>query len=484
MNAEEALDVVRTLGDELAKREKDAKQWQDYYDGEQPLKFATDEYRAHFGHQYDGFRDNWCAPVADAVPEMLRFAGLRLPREAAGSARAADAAFARVWDVNEGPGEFSMALTEASIARRAFALVWGEGEDKKTPEITFETPDQAIVAYEPGSRRKRLYGLKMWQQDEKLTYATLYTRDALWKWQKRSSVAGTSRLILPSSVQYGSWQPRQEPEDDSWPIPNPAGVVPLIELPNRPRLNSEPLSEVAGVASMQDAINVIWSYLFTAADFAALPQRVVLGAALPKIPVLDKDGQPISGVFKTAEQILEPVLRNRLLSFQGDSAKIAQWDAADLEVFTKVVEFAVGHVAAQSRTAITRFFTGGNISNVSEGGLKALSEAQTTKAQERSIYYGSALREIAATGYLMIDDANAAAAAREATVEWEDFEVRSESALGDKLLKQKQTGFSFEYIASQVIKDPVELAAEIERHNAEQRMAAEAFNFATPPPGE
>jgi hypothetical protein len=82
-------------------------------------------------------------------------------------------------------------------------------------------------------------------------------------------------------------------EDDTWPMPNPMGMVPMVEFRNSALLDDKPISDLAGVAAMQDAINLVWAYLFNGLDFASLPQRVAMGAERPKIPILDDDGQVI-----------------------------------------------------------------------------------------------------------------------------------------------------------------------------------------------
>jgi hypothetical protein len=258
--------------------------------------------------------------------------------------------------------------------------------------------------------------------------------------------------------------------------------VPIVELPNRPRLRSEPLSEVEGVAAMQDAINALWAYLFTTADFAALPQRVLLGATLPTLPVLDKAGQP-TGAFKPMDPDvwMKAAATRRMLAFEGDQAKIGQWDAADLDAFTKVIEFAVGHVAAQSRTP-AHYFVTGKIANISGDGLTALGQAHISKARERAVYLGSGIRELAVVQYLMRGDKDRANAARLGRVEWCEFETRSLAQTADYALKLRQSEFSFDYIASQVISDPVELADEIARHEQEQAQKAALMEFGPKPP--
>jgi hypothetical protein len=475
--ARQAHNMLTQLSEQLLVRLGDVTRWQDYYDGKQPLKFATEEYRKFFGEQYQGFQDNWCAPVVDTLAEKLTVAGLRIPDSAAPDSdndgdMTADREWARVWAMNEGQEQSSQAFVEGCIARRSFALCWGNNDDPETPDITFESPDEVIVGYEPGSRKNRRAALKQWTDGE-YNYATLYTPTHLWKWEQK--IGSDSRLWTPDINEKARWVPRFVAGDDIWPIPNPAGVVPIVELANRPRLRAQPLSEVQGVAAMQDAINALWSYLFTTADFAALPQRVVLGATLPKLPVLDKDGQP-TGAFKNIdpEVWMRAAASRRMMAFEGEDAKVAQWDAADLEAFTKVIEFAVGHVAAQSRTP-AHYFVTGHISNISGDGLVALGQAHVAKARERAVYLGSGIRELAAIQYLMRDDKARATAARLGRVEWCEFETQSRAQTADYALKLRQSEFSFEYVAGQVITDPVELADEIKRHEAEQ---AEKLKYA------
>lgn len=73
---------------------------------------------------------------------------------------------------------------------------------------------------------------------------------------------------IPGTLGWGGgWKPR-EIADEPWPLPNPLGVVPVVEIMNRPRIGMNPISEIDGVIAMQDAINAMWSYLFANADQA------------------------------------------------------------------------------------------------------------------------------------------------------------------------------------------------------------------------
>lgn len=483
-----ALRMVLELSQQLDNRLGPIQKWQQYYDGDQPLRFATAEYEKHFGSQYQGFADNWCAPVVDTTAEKLTVAGLRLAEAGADAqvdgldsiARTADRDFAKFWQANHCPAQSSQAFTEAGIAKRAFALVWGDGGGTGIPDITFETADEVIVGYEPGSRRLRKAALKRWT-DGSYDFATLYTPDAIWKWQ-RLRPEGSLTNYTPDELRKYQWIIRDMPRGDAARIDNPSGVVPMIELANRPRLKSEPVSDVAGAAAMQDAINAMWAYLFTAADFAAMPQRVVLGALMPQIPILDKDGVP-TGAFRTVDvnEFLKPAMMARMMAFEGSDANISQWDPAKLDVFTNTIEFAVGHLAAQSRTP-AHYFTG-KIVNVPEGALIALAQAHISKVRERAVYHADSIKELGATAYLMLGNKAKATAARGGRVMWEDFEIRPEGQMADLAIKLRQAGFSFPYVAEKFIKDPVELAAEIERHNTEEAAKAAMLEFG-PKPGD
>src|SRR5690606_1675089 len=115
---------------------------------------------------------------------------------------------------------------------------------------------------------------------------------------------------------------------------------------NRPRLKGEPVSEIAGVMPMQDAINLLWAYLFLAADYASMDARVMMSADPPKIPILDSEGKPIGSRPVDMADLRE----KRLLNITGDNARIDSWSAAKLDIFTDTIEIAVGHIAAQTRT--------------------------------------------------------------------------------------------------------------------------------------
>jgi replicative DNA helicase len=132
----------------------------------------------------------------------------------------------------------------------------------------------------------------------------------------------------------------------------------MVELPNRPLLTGSPyirpdegasgnvVSDVSPVIPLQDAVNLLWAQMFTASDFAALPQRYVIGAERPTVPVYDDAGRKVG----EQEVDLSEFMTRRLFWVEGDAASAGSWPAANLAVYTDVIETAIGHIAAQTRT--------------------------------------------------------------------------------------------------------------------------------------
>ncbi|MCI0386658.1 phage portal protein [Streptomyces sp. CNQ085] len=455
----QALRLVGLLENELTRRRWEIDRNNDYYRGKQKLRFASDEFAKYHGTRYRDFSDNWVQVVSDSPVERLTVTGFK----AAGEERADDELW-RVWQENALDADSQLGFLGAVNSGRSFVLVWGDPDDEDAVDVTFEDAAQCIVAYQPGSRRKRRAALKRWQ-DGNTDFATLYLPDEVWKFSRpmqrqekspqMADVDEEMRLWLPEAERERrrTWTPRDEEElDEPNPQPNPMGVVPMVELPNRPLLVDDPIPDVSGVVSMQDAINLLWAQCFTASDYASFPQRVVMGAERPMIPKLNSAGeiigqQPVDlGRFNV----------ERVLWITGKDAKISEWQAANLAAYTSLIEVAVGHIAAQTRTP--QHYLIGKMANLSGDALIAAETGLVQRVGEKQIWFGQALREVARLIALAQDNEAKAAAMRAGTVMWADSESRSHAQMADALLKLKQLGFPFEWLALRYGLTPTEVA--------------------------
>jgi hypothetical protein len=442
LTAEQALQVVDRLYKQLTQRRPEIRRLEAYESGEHPLRLGTEEWSRDHAKRFQGWSDNWCGVVAQAPGERRAMDGFRVGEDD-DVISAEEKELIRQWNLNEMPSQASQGFLTARVAKRSAVLVWGDGDGN--PVITWEHPSQVIVDYDPNAPMQARYALKAWLDDD-FENATLYTPDEVWKYKRprgyAQQVRDESRLILPAtSALFGNWSPRQPDGDDSWPIDNPMGIVPVQEVLNRPRLGGVPVSDISGTTSMQDAINMLWKYLFVAADYASMPARVVLGHSPPKMPILNEEGVKIG----EREIDLEALEKGRLLWLTGQGGDIKQWDAAKLDVFTDVINIAVKHVASQTRTPI--HYIVGDLGNVNGETLTATETPLAMKVRESNDHDTSAIRGTFRRIALVLGNTALAEACRSGQVQWRNPEIRSEAQLADAASKDRATGFPIMWIA-------------------------------------
>lgn len=482
LTPDQALAKAQKLYDELCNRRPALAQADDYYRGKQPLRYASDKWREFHAARYEKFSDNWCAPVANSPQERLRVDGFSLDDNPDQSD--AEKKLWRDWQINNMETQSSQGFLSTLIGARSFVLVWGTPDDE--PLATWERPDQAIVGYDAERPGQRVAALKTWCDGDD-EYATLYTADEVWKFERQvlkqqtlpygtgntygsgqyqnpkaaTFFANTAGLIIPGVSGQTSWRLRDVSPN---PMPNPLGEVPMVEMPNRPMLGNAPLSEISGTIAMQDAINLLWAYLFTAADFASMPARVVMGQDPPMIPVLDNTGQQVGEKPVDMRKIAE----DRILWLTGQNAKIGQWEAAKLDVFTNVIESGVAHIAAQTRTPPHYLILGKGMVNVSADGMRAAETGLVQKVNEEQLFLTPPVRDVFRLMALVRGDAKVADQCRTGTVKWKDAENRSEAMLVDALQKLGALGFPFRFLAERYGLGPTEIERLMKLREAEK----------------
>lgn len=467
MDVAAAVALTNRIYARLIGRRPDIVRAEDYYEGKQPLNFATEEWRKANAARYAGFSDNWCGTVVNAEAERLKPIGVTLPVEGRATATARNQA-SSLWDDlqrNEFDMQFSQGVVTALAAKRAYVIVWASaGGD---PLVTVEHPSFVEIEYDFENPRIRKAAVKSWV-DETTEYATLYTPEFLWKFERkrvsqkddRESQAEQGR---DDAAWEGGWTPRggMDAAAEDWMIPNPLGVVPVVEIANRPTLKGDPISEIQGVMPMQDAINLLWAYLFLAADYASMEARVVTGSDAPKVPILDKDGK----IVGDRPVDLKDFAEKRIAFLPGD-AKIDSWKAAALDVFTDTIEIAVGHIAVQTRTPQHYLVSQTDRPN---GAFEAQEAGLTKKASEFITFTDPSLREVLRLVALVRGEGGVAERARLATINWANPAIRSDSQLSDSLLKKKQIGYPLEYLLEVDGKSPSEIQRIMKMSEAEQQ---------------
>lgn len=467
MDAKSALALVNRINKRLAARRPEIDKFERYYAGDQALTFATDEWLTANGARYSEFSDNWCAAVTNAISERTRVIGVKLRGadpfvKDLGAQKRASALWDH-WLRNDMDMQSSQGFLTTFNAKRSYVMVWGDEAD-----ITWEHPSNVEIEYDWMNPLRRTAALKTWV-DETHEYANLYTADELWKFVRPRTAIAMEQF--PQSVQMGSrgagtwgaWVLR-EVRGEPNPQRNPMGVVPVVEVPNRPMLRGEPVSEIEGVIPKQNAVNLLWAYLFFAADYASMPARVLLGATPPMRKILDAAGVQIGEEPITMKALNE----TRFAVFSGENAKIDQWEAAKLDVFTEVIDILVGHIFSQTRTPPTYLISKVGMSNVGGDGLEKSELGLINKEYEFQNYARSAMKEVFRLSALAKGDMSLAEEVQLATIVWKDPAIQSTSQLSDALLKKRQIGYPIEWILEQDGVDPYDMQRILRMISAEQ----------------
>lgn len=453
------LDWRDWLMGSLNRRALEAEVFEDYYIGRHPLQFATSKFREAFGNLFGAFSDNWCQIVVDAPVERLRIIGFRVD-----SGGPSEEAWA-IWQDNRLDRESVIAHTEAGKTGRSFLLVDPNGGE---PRITVEHSSQVVVVTDPGDHRSRLAALKRWVGEDGYAYCTLYLPDVVLRFESKEPLASTATRVAGIT-----WLPRSDGPSE---VSNSLGVVPIIELANKPGLLGEAHSDLEPAVPLQNAINKLCTDLIVTSEYGAFPQRVVTGVEVPKDP---ETGQPLAAAEMKAAM-------SRLWTFKPSDAQVTSLPAADLSNFTNAIEMFVTHLAAQTRTPPHYLLA--KLVNMSGDALSVAEAGLVSKCRQKTLFYSDPWEEAME---LALQAAGTEGADCEAI--WANPERVAQGQLVDAAVKKKTLGIPLPVIWLELGYTPEQIAEmealevsakEAELEAAAQAEAAAAREVLTSQPGE
>lgn len=396
---------LKILETSLDRQARACKLYEDYYDGNHRLQFATAKFREAFGALLKAFADNWCELIVDASVERLEVQGFRF-----GDDLEADKAAWDIWQANNLDADSMMAHTEAVKCGAAYLLVEPAANGDDSPVIYTEHPSQMIVAHAPGNRRVRQAALKKWLDDDGFLMATLYLPDSVHKFRSQKKVSTGGRV---------DWRERESPAE------NPLGVTPVVPLYNNPTMKGGGRSDLLTVIPLQDAINKLICDLLVDSETIALPQRVLIGVEVPR----DENGLPLPSAELKA-------IRSKLWAFASKDAKVEQLEGGDLSKAVQPIEMLLLHMAAISRTPPHYLLA--RMVNIAEGALKSAETGLVKKVERKKINFSDGWEDGMRLAFLAAGDKERAEQRRAETI-WGDSETRSEGERTDALVKKRQS---------------------------------------------
>ena len=403
MPTEQELDAQRhLLQAELAKRADQSRTLHRYYDGECQVPAAV--VKARLTNAYRTLMSMSVAPwgslVVDSVQDRLEVAGVRSGDEHA------DEQVWGVWQDNAMDAESKLGHNAALIDGRCFATVWPDANGQ--PEIVLDPAEQMIVQYREGSRRHRQAALRFWDADG-VQHATLYRPEAIYKFR------------APKGSE--THQPR-EVDGEPWPLPNPLGVVPVVEIPVNRKLKPGQFGfargEFAHCLGVLDRINLLTFLGLVVALWMGFPLRGVIGDKILR----DDGGNPLPPFNADADSVFQ---------LENPEAKLAEYQAADRGNLSIYAE--LDQLATLTKTPRHYMPMQGGISNVSADMIRASEGSMHAKVPSHKASIGEGWEEVLRLAGRMLEQP--VELSQRAEMVWMDHESRSMAERADAASKLK-----------------------------------------------
>jgi hypothetical protein len=369
----------------------------------------------------------WGGLIVDSTQDRLEISGVR------SEDKAADELVWRLWQENFMDDEGSLGHQETLIDGRASALVWREpGSD--IPEVTIDNSATMAVMYRDGSRRHRIAALRWWVNEDGKQALTLYTPGFVWKFVEPRT-GGQDRGRIRAGER---WWERRETRDEPWPLPNPYGIVPAVELAVNRRVKSGPFplarGEYAHCLGLIDRIELLTFLGLVVAFWMGFPLRGVIGERI----LYDDDGNKLAPFDAHASGIAQ---------LENPNAKTFEFEAADRKNLSIFAE--LDQLSSITKTPRHYFPTDKAFSNISADAIRASEGGLHAKVKKHKRSLGQGNWEIMRLLALMSDEEKVLPA--RATVEWQDHESRSMAERADAATKLASIGIPVPMIAERYL---------------------------------
>lgn len=238
-------------------------EYRSYYEGEQELNFATENFAEAFGDQFRDFRSNWMAVVIDAMEERLDLQHVNIRNDTGGLDKANSDSIWSTLYLNEFE-ELQLDLYNGALVEGySYVIVWPDEVLGARVDANFA--QNVRITYSALDPRVIERAIKRWVTDDGGQRLTFYTRDFIYKY--KIDPIGTQE---PEDVQIRDtgWEPLDTAVsgDPSWPLPNPFGEVPIVEFHNKGWK-----SELRDLIPLQDALNMDMRKMMVSGEFYATP---------------------------------------------------------------------------------------------------------------------------------------------------------------------------------------------------------------------
>jgi hypothetical protein len=315
--------LLPQLLEDLSTARPAVRDYENLYNGNHGLHFATTKFRETFG-------DLFAVVRRQLVPDHRRRLRRALVRSrASASARTTPTRTPATSGRRTSSTPSPTSSTPRGASTAGYLLV-GPGEDERWPSITGEHPSQVVVKHAAGSRRQRVAALKKWQDDDGRLMATVYTPTRSSSSARRRRPSKATRASAGSTASGHARLGRRQPARRRARDPD---LQQARDADDGARTSSRP-------KDLNRAIDKLVLDGIVASEFAAFRQRVLTGIEIPT----DENGRPID-----EERFISSV--SRVWTIERDRGRRRPRVLGDRSLnFVVFIEMLVQHLAAQTRT--------------------------------------------------------------------------------------------------------------------------------------
>ncbi|MCH9736135.1 MAG: phage portal protein [Actinomycetia bacterium] len=378
-----------------------------YYAAKQPLAFLAPESKTALGNRFGRMASNIPRLAVTALTERLQITGF------------SDTALWPEWLRNDMDQLSNLAHREALLFGDSYVMVWAD--ELGRPKVTVESAKQVTCLFDPGTREITA-AVKRWET-EVTTEAILYLPDQIIHYRAQNKGAKTLGFNVVQE------------------IPNPLGVVPVVNLRNSDRILDEyGASEIDDLMPLVDGLNKSLVDMMTTSEFVGRPRRWATGIELEEKPVTDDDGNPVlddddNPVLETVNPIPEG---NRAMIAEAPEAKFGQLASADLAGYEASVRIFLGQIMAVS--TLPAHYIGIFTDNpASADALRASEASLTARAEARQETFGRSWEKVAKLMLAVLDQV-APDAIEDVGVFWSEAGTRSMAQEADAAVKLYEVG--------------------------------------------
>lgn len=323
----------------LSAKQAPIRKYFDYYDGNQPIAYATNRLVEIFKDVNARFTQNWSAVVVDAVKDRINLRSMRVPAAAMG-------AWKELWLQSELGLESDDCHEAMLVAGEGFVIVDNDGQ------AYYNDPRQVAVFYDAAQPRVKRWAAKWWVNEDGLFQVTLYYPERV-----ENYLSGKKATEVQGAMDFG------EMKGAAGTVENKLGVVPVFHFRQGRRRAK---SDLINVLPIQDGINKLLADMMVAAEFGAFKQRWVISN-------VETDGK-----LKNAPSEIWDIPAGDGL---GQPTQVGQFEHTPLDNYLKAVDQMSNSLSSITRTPKHYFFSIG--SNLSGDALTAMEAPLVKKAQDR-----------------------------------------------------------------------------------------------------